>query len=299
MEKIYIAGCGGMLGDAFYQVFSKSYALRCSDIDLNETWLTSMDFRIYDDYLNDVLSFNPDYLFHLGAHTDLEYCELNPEDAYKTNFTSVESAVKISNILNIPLLYISTAGIFDGSKEIFDEYDTPNPMGHYAKSKYYGELAVKENTNSHLICRAGWMMGGGPKKDKKFVQKIMRQIKDGKKELFVVNDKLGTPTYTIDFANNVKLLLEKKAWGLYNMVCGGVTSRSEVAQALLKTLNIQDKITLTEVNSEFWSDIYFAARPSSERLINTKLTNAGLNIMRDWRVCLADYVKENYVNYLE
>ena len=91
-------------------------------------------------------------------------------------------------------------------------------MGHYARSKYAGELFVEKHSPHHLICRAGWMMGGGPKKDKKFINKIMLQLKDGKKELFVVNDKLGTPTYTHDFANNCKALIESPHRGLFNMV---------------------------------------------------------------------------------
>ena len=83
-----------------------------------------------------------------------------------------------------------------------------------------GELFVKENAFRYVICRAGWMMGGGHKKDKKFVNKLLTQLNNGKRELFVVDDKMGTPTYTIDFARNVKLLISKKYWGLYNMVCG-------------------------------------------------------------------------------
>ncbi len=133
--------------------------------------------------------------FVFGAFTDLEFCETTRTKLYVTNTLSIENAVYISNELNIPLLYISTAGIFDGNKETYDDWDVPNPLGHYARSKYAGELFVKENKIKHLICRAGWMMGAGPKKDKKFVQKIMSQIKNGKKELFIVNDKLGTPTY--------------------------------------------------------------------------------------------------------
>ena len=61
-----------------------------------------------------------------------------------------------------------------------------------------------------MICRAGWMMGGGPAKDKKFIHKIMSQIKNGSNEIYIVNDKFGTPTYTLDFAKNMKLILTKK-----------------------------------------------------------------------------------------
>ncbi len=206
--KIYVAGCGGMLGQAFHHVFGADHELRCTDKDVNESWLSFLDFRDLDAYRKDVQGFRPDVLFHLGAHTDLEYCEHNVQDAYLTNTTSVENAVWIANQLDIPLLYISTAGIFDGSKEFFDDWDLPNPLGHYARSKYAGELYVTQNARRHLVCRAGWMMGGGPRKDKKFVQKIMKQLKAGQTELNVVNDKMGTPTYTFDFAANVRSLLD-------------------------------------------------------------------------------------------
>ena len=299
MKKIYIAGCGGMLGEAFHQVFGKNFELKCTDIDVNDDWLTFMDFRDYDSYRIDVLEFKPDYLFHLGAFTDLEYCENHVEDTYHTNTISVENAVHISNELNIPLLYISTAGIFDGAKDVYDDWDLPAPICHYARSKYMGELFVKENKREHIVCRAGWMMGSGPKKDKKFIQKIMKQLKNGKKELFIVNDKLGTPTYTLDFARNVELLVEKKFWGIYNMVCGGVTSRMEVAQEMLKILKLQNDIKITEVSSDHFKKEYFAPRPPSERLVNCKLNLRKVNIMRDWKDALNDYISSYYLDYLK
>jgi len=199
-----------MLGEAFYVQFKNDYEIKCTDKDVNEKWLSFLDFRDLESYKKDVSDFNPDYLFHLGAYTDLEFCELNFDDTYMTNTLSVENAVYIANQLKIPLLYISTAGIFDGKKEVYDDWDIPNPLGVYARSKFMGERFVIENANRYLICRAGWMMGAGPRKDKKFIQKIMKQLKEGKKELYVVNDKDGTPTYTQDFAKNVKLLIQKE-----------------------------------------------------------------------------------------
>lgn len=298
-QKIYIAGCGGMLGEAFYTQFKDDYEIKCTDIDVNEKWLSKLDFRNYEDYKADVLEFKPDFLFHLGAFTDLEYCETHVEDTYKTNTLSVENAGYIANELNIPLLYISTAGIFDGKKELYDDWDVPNPLGQYARSKYAGELFVKENVRKHLICRAGWMMGGGPKKDKKFIQKLMKQIKEGKKELFIVDDKDGTPTFTHDFAKNVKALLQKEYWGLYNMVCGGQTSRYEVTEELLKILNLRDKIKLTPVKSDYFKEIYFAERPACERLVNAKLNLRNLNLMQDWKVALKEYISHYYHGYLD
>ena len=298
MKKIYIAGCGGMLGEAFYTQFRDYYLLKCTDKDVNEPWLSFLDFRDYGAYRKDVIEFSPDYLFHLGAYTDLEFCERNVEDTYATNTMAVENAVRLANELNIPLLYISTAGIFNGTREFYDDWDLPDPLGHYARSKYAGEQYVVNHAHRYLVCRAGWMMGSGPRKDKKFIQKMMAQVKAGKTTLFVVNDKDGTPTYTHDFAKNVKLLLESEFWGLYNMVCDGQTSRLEVAKELLKIIGKQDEITIREVTSDYFSREFFAERPACERLINRKLNLRGLNVMRDWRIALKEYIDTYYQNYL-
>ena len=80
MKKIYIAGCGGMLGEAFQRQFKTDYELRCTDLDVNENWLSYLDFRDHKAYSDAVTQFRPDYLFHLGAFTDLEYCENHADD---------------------------------------------------------------------------------------------------------------------------------------------------------------------------------------------------------------------------
>lgn len=299
MKKIYMAGCGGMLGEAFYKQFRNEFDLKCTDKDVNDNWLSFLDFRDFDAYKKDVKDFNSDYLFHLGAYTDLEYCEQNSDETYRTNTLAVENAVYIASALNIPILYISSAGIFDGKKELYDDWDMPNPLGIYARSKYMGERFVIENANRFLVCRAGWMMGAGPTKDKKFIQKLMKQLKEGKKELFIVNDKDGTPTYTHDFAKNVKTLIEKEYWGLYNMVCGGQTSRLEVAEELLKLLDLQDKVKITAVTSDYFKDVYFAERSPCERLDNRKLRMRKLNMMQDWHVALKEYITNYYQDYLK
>ena len=108
-------------------------------------------------------------------------------------------------------------------------------------------------------------MGGGPGKDKKFVNKIYKQIVKGNKELFVVKDKLGTPTYTHDFVKNLFKILESGHLGLYNLVCEGNTSRLEVAKEILITLNLESKISIKAVNSDYFSTKFFAPRPRSER----------------------------------
>ena len=320
-KRIYIAGCGGMLGEAFYKYFGEAYDLECSDIDVNEAWLNFLDFRDLDAYRHAVRSFRADYLFHVGAYTDMEYCELNVDATYATNTMAVENAVLIANALNIPLLYISTSAVFDGRNDSYDDWAAPNPMGHYARSKYMGERFVVENADQYLVCRAGWMMGGGPRKDKKFVHMIMRQLKDGKRTLHIVNDKSGTPTYTHDFVRQVWRLLEAELWGLYNIVCEGMTSRLEFARELIEILSLTDDVTIVEVESDHFKGAYSAERPASERLVNKKLTLdfkgaysaerpasealvnkkltlRNLNEMRDWKVALREYIGDYYDGYL-
>lgn len=297
--KIYVAGAGGMLGEAMHRVLSQNNELQCTDIDLNVPWLGSCDFRDFDAYRASVEAFQPDVLFHLGAHTDLEYCERNPDDAYRTNTLSVEHAATLANAHGIPMVFISTAGIFDGGKLLYDDWDDANPLGVYARTKKIGERIVETRVQRHFICRAGWMMGGGPGKDKKFISKMMKQLAAGARTLNVVDDKLGTPTYTIDFARNVEALINSQYYGLYNMVCGGETGRFEVAQELVKVLGIENEVEVKAVPSDYFSSDYFAPRPPSERLVNYKLNLRGLNLMRDWRVALKEYVRDYYADYVK
>ena len=285
-----------MLGEAFYKVFRNEYELKCTDKDVNEDWLSFLDFRNSEDYEEDVIKFNPDYIFHLGAHTDLEYCADNPEDAYLNNTLAVEKAARIANDLRIPILYISTAGIFDGSKDRYDDWDQPNPVNTYGRSKYFGEKTIQLLSKEYIICRAGWMVGGGPKKDKKYVNKIMEQIRSGKEELYVVDGCGGIPTYTYDFAKNVKLLIEKNERGLYNMVCEGsdTDNRLAITNELLKILNRHEKIKVVPVKESYFQKEYYAKRPRAERLLNRKLNLKKLNIMRPWQICLKEYIEEYY-----
>ncbi|MCV7014264.1 SDR family oxidoreductase [Mycolicibacterium madagascariense] len=297
--RIYVAGSGGMLGEAMHRVLSERHELACTDIDLNVPWLQYCDFRDFGAYKASVEEFQPDMLFHLGAHTNLEYCEQNPDDAYRTNTLSVEHAATLANAHGIPLVYISTAGIFDGEKQLYDDWDAPAPLGVYARSKHLGEILVQRRVDKHFICRAGWMMGGGPGKDKKFISKLMNQLAAGARVLNVVDDKLGTPTYTVDFARNLETLIGTEFYGLYNMVCGGETGRFEVAEELVSILGLEDRVEVRAVGSDFFARDYFAPRPPCERLVNNKLNLRGLNQMRDWRIALRDYISDYYAEFAE
>ncbi len=288
--RIFVTGCGGMLGEAVYEILHNKAIVLATDIEINAPFLKYCDVKDYTDVRNKIVGFKPDIIFHLAALTNLEYCELHPDDAWETNALSTERIAYLADELGIPLVYISTAGIFDGENKFYNDYDFPNPLCIYAKSKYAGELAVQRIVKNHFIFRPGWMMGGGPEKDKKFVNKIMKQINAGAKILKIVDDKLGTPTYTFDFVKNALLVIENDLYGLYNLVCEGACSRYDVALEIVKILGRKD-IRIEKVKSDFFQNEYFATRPKSEMLTPFKLKKMNLYTMRDWKVCLKEYLK--------
>ena len=290
-KKVFITGCGGMLGKAVYEQFAPHCQVLATDIDLNEPWLEYGDVIDFQEISEKAFKYEPDLIINLAALTDLEYCENNPEITWKTNALGAENMALISKRLDAAHIYISTAGIFDGKQEYYNDFDQPNPMSIYAKSKYYGEVIIEKMLDNYFIFRAGWMMGGGCKKDKKFINKIFKQILDGKRELFVVEDKLGTPTYTVNFAESMFEIAQTELYGLYNMVCEGSCSRYDVAVELIRLLGLENEISIKMVNSDYFRNEYFAPRPDSEKLLNLKLSARGINYMKDWRVCLEDYVK--------
>jgi len=287
--RVYIAGCGGMLGESVYQKFSSIARVKATDIDLNESWLSYADVRDYKQVLNSITEFNPDVIINLAAITDLELCEEEQENAWLTNALGTENLGLIANKLDVSYVYVSTAGVFDGKKDVYTDFDEPNPLGCYARSKYYGEVFARQYVRKHFVLRAGWMMGGGYNKDKKFINKIYKQILEGRCRLNVVDDKFGAPTYTPDFALGIQRLLESDLYGLYNQVCGGSCSRDEVAVEFIHLLGLSEEIVVKRVSSDYFKDEYFAPRPRSERLVNIKLNARGLNVMRDWKTCLKEY----------
>ena len=289
-EKILITGCGGMLGSAVYPVFSETGArILATDIDLNESWLEHLDIRDIYECGKVFKQFQPTIVLHLAALTDLEYCESNQHASWETNALGTENIALMAKKHGCTMCYISTAGVYDGHQNAYTDFDPPNPLSYYAKSKYHGEVFVQQFMEKYYIFRAGWMMGGGPEKDKKFINKIYRQICDGATELFIVEDKLGNPTYTRNFAESIRKVLPTGYYGLYNQVCTGSGSRYDVAVEFVRLLGLSEKIRVTQVDSDHFKKEYFAPRPYSEKLVNLKLNKRKINHMRNWKDCLQEY----------
>lgn len=259
-----------------------------------------LDVRERDEVAAAVKTVDPQLIVHLAAETSLEYSDANVDATYLTNTIATKYVALQAQKQGAAMVYISTAGVFDGTKdsEVYDEYDQPNPLNVYGATKYYGELVVKQFVERHYVIRAGWMVGGGRSKDHKFVSRILQQIRDGKTTLHAVGDKLGTPTYTPDFARTFLGLIDSELYGLYHMACEGRGSRYDVAARILEILGLTDRIELVEVTSDFFAEEFYSTRPYSEIMRNMNLDLQGMNLMRPWQVALEEYINNEFADLI-
>ena len=286
--RTLVTGAAGMLGTALCQIFKQNdHKVLSTDINASAESIKFLDVRNYEQVRKAFDTYNPEIVIHLAAETDVDKCELEVDHAYLTNTIGTQNIALCCQKFNLEMVYISTIGVFDGEKhEPYTEFDEPNPINVYGKSKLEGEKVVQNLLKRYYIVRAGWMMGGGPEKDKKFVAKIINQLNKSSK-LKVVNDKFGSPTYTVDFSNCLIKILETGYYGLYHCTNKGTVSRYDVAKKIIEILGRTDII-------EPVSSAYFplpALRARSEMARNYKLDLLGINIMRPWEEALENYVK--------
>jgi len=291
--KILITGAAGMLGSSMTPILRENgHEVYPTDIKIEEG-IEYLNVRDYRQVLDWVKKIQPDFVLHLAAETDMEVCENKPKYAYLTNTLGTQNIALICKKFDIKTVYICTAGIFDGQKDTFyTEFDEVKPLSVYGQSKFEGEKIVRATLDRYFVFRPGWMIGGG-RKDKKFVGKVLGQIRRGAKELYAVNDKFGTPTYTKDFCRNLAEVIKTDFYGVYHMVCRGSASRYDIASEIVKILNRPD-IKIHSVHSDYFAEEYPVNRPKSEMLTNFMLELRGINKMRNWREILREYIEENF-----
>jgi dTDP-4-dehydrorhamnose reductase len=285
-----ITGAGGMLGTSV-----QSELRRCgrdfvaTEVAASDA-IVALDIRDWDVVRGAIRTFRPDLVLHLAAETDVDRCELEPDHAFATNAFGTENVVRACLEQDCAMAYISTGNVFDGQKsEPYVEYDMPGPVNTYGRSKLEGERVVRESMERYFIIRAGWMVGGW-EVDKKFVYKIAQLCRTSD-QLKVVDDKFGSPTFTVDFAGNLMPLIESGRYGLYHMTNQGTGSRLDIAREIVRHLGVEDRVEVVPVKSDAFP--MPAERPRSEMMRNLKLDLLGLNGMPTWQASLEHYIKQN------
>lgn len=280
--KVLVTGAKGMLGSDLCTIFADRHQVMATDID-------EMDVRRPEMVFSTLKTFRPDLVIHLVALTDMDECEKQPDESYRTNSVGTQVMALACQEFGAEMVYVSTLSVFDGSNpDAYTEFDIPNPLSHYSRSKYQGELIVQNLLKRYYIVRAGWMFGGG-KSDKKFVRKII-DLARSRSKLQIVNDKFGSPTYTRDLSNAICKLIETGWYGLYHLVNTGTpASRFEIAKQMLASAKIST-CELVPVSSALFP--LPAHRPRMEAGRNLHAELLGLDLMRPWQVALEDYIEQ-------
>ncbi len=229
----------------------------------------------------------PKLIIHLAAETDVDHCERDAAHAYNVNAVGTYHVAIAAKSVGAKLVYISTSGVFDGSKaEPYAEDDTPAPQTVYGHSKYLGELAVKGVLDDYLILRIAWVFGGGPERDQKFVAKILKQV--GKPEINVVSGKRGSPTYGKDLVAGIWRLVEEGKTGVYHMGNAGAPTRADVVREIVRITG--SHALVREVEPSFFGLPADAGRPDNESMVSR------VPYMRPWQEALREYIEMEWKN---
>lgn len=272
--RIALTGSEGMLGYAVKRIFTDVELIAFSRRDFDITNCNSTALKIKE--------IKPDYLLHAAAYTDVDGCELNPEKAYLVNGIGTRNVVMACEAINCPMIYMSTDYVFNGKKkEPYNEWDIPDSINKYGLSKLIGERFVTSLTNRFYIVRTSWLYG---KNGKNFVDSIIKLAVKNKK-IDVVNDQVGSPTYTYDLAVKLRELIDK-GYGVYHITNSSKCSWYEFAVEIVKLKSIQAKIR--PVTSDRF--IRPAKRPALSVLGNTMLQLEKIKKLRSWKKALKDYL---------
>jgi dTDP-4-dehydrorhamnose reductase len=282
ISVILVTGANGMVGSYFATLASQFG----EDLDLTD--IDSLDVTDRDAVERRITSQAYSSVIHLAAETDVDRCEREPDHAYAANAIGTQNVALACQSAGILMVYISTAGVFggDGAAGPFTEYDSPRPANVYGFSKLAGERHVQCLLNRYFIVRAGWMMGGNTK-DKKFVVKILSQVREGR-DILAVSDKVGSPTFARELVLGIKELMPSRRFGLYHMTNHGICSRYDIAKHIVEFLGAN--VRVTPVNSAHFP--LPAPRADSEAMRNLNLELIGLDRMSHWRDALTDYLVE-------
>ena len=267
-----ILGANGQLGKELHVL------LKNSNQDVIGVTRNEIDLEKPEEIAQKLSKFKPSILINAAAYTQVDKAEEEIEKANIINGLAVGKIGKFASENNISLVHISTDYVFDGNSKIaYKETDLPNPQSAYVKSKLLGENELLKNNPNAYILRTAWVYG---EYGNNFPKIIAKKLKNGE-NLEVVNDQIGSPTWTKDLSKAIIEIVNKQPeTGIYHVTNTDKCSWFEFAQEICKSLNIDIK-KIEETTSEKF--IRPAKRPKFSVLANEKWIKAGLNPLQNWK----------------
>ncbi len=267
--RILLTGATGQLGKALCPKLDKEgfqyWACNSKIFDITNT-------KMVKEIANKI---SLDFIIHLAAYTNIDQAEDNPKEAYNVNQTGTRNIAHIAHSHDIPILYVSTNNVFDGSHDTpYKTNDCTNPINVYGKSKLLGEKEIIKATKKYYILRTSWLYGQGGYVD------TMLTFSNFRKEISVVDDQIGSPTRCDDVADKIiEIIKNKSPYGIYHVTSSGQTSWADFTKKIfeIKNKNVQ-------VNSIIDSDFPRPAKRPRYCILDNE------DKLPSWETCLEEYL---------
>ena len=276
--KVLLTGANGQLGLELIKQLSEDARYEVIATDRSQLNITE-----FNDVVKIIELNKPDVVINCAAHTAVDLCETDIENAYKINALGPRNLAIASEKVGAKYVQVSTDYVFDGKSTIaYREDDNTCPNSIYGSSKLMGEQFTKEFSSKYFIVRTAWLYGEG----NNFVRTMIKLAKTNK-ELNVVNDQIGSPTSTKDLAKCIIKLIDTEYYGTYHGTCEGQCSWYEFAKKIFEIEDIDIKVNPVS-SDEFKRP---APRPAYSVIDNFMLKLVNLNTFRNWEEALMDYLK--------
>ena len=279
MAKILITGANGQLGTELRHLLDErgiEYAARdAKDMDIT-------DRQTVDEQLNQL---KPEVIYHCAAYTAVDKAEDEGKEInWKVNEDGTRNLAEAAAKIGAKLVYLSTDYVFDGQGETeWKEYDERHPLNVYGQTKYEGELIV-ESLPKHFIVRIAWVFGIN---GNNFIKTMLRLGKE-RGAVCVVDDQIGSPTYTYDLSKLVVDMIQTDKYGIYHATNEGLCSWYEFACEIFKQAGMSVEVTPVDSNA-FPAK---AKRPNNSRMSKAMLDKNGFGRLPTWQDALSRYLKE-------
>lgn len=275
--KVLVTGANGQLGYDVVKELQKQniecYGAIRKDFDL-------VDFEATEKF---IINYMPDVVIHCAAYTAVDKAEDEQGLCYLVNASATENIARICKKINAKMLYISTDYVFDGTKEGFYEVDDmPNPINVYGRTKLLGEQAVQKILNKYFIVRISWVFG---EHGNNFVKTMLKLGKE-RKEINVVADQYGSPTYTADLALLLIEMIKTDKYGIYHATNEGICSWAEFAEEIFRVAGMNVKVN--HINTVEYP--IKSKRPVNSRLSKNSLKTNEFKVLGNWRNALNKYI---------
>lgn len=288
MKKILVTGCNGQLGRAIRKEYANEQVEFINTDVVEGEGVVSLDITDVDAVLKLARETKPDVIINCAAHTNVDKCEEQWDLAYKINALGPRNLSIAASELDAKMIHVSTDYVFEGNgTRPYTEFDEPNPVSAYGKTKLEGEKFVKEFAPKHFILRTAWLYGDG----KNFV-KTMLKLSENHDEVSVVCDQVGSPTSAVELAKMIHYLEGTENYGLFHATCEGDTNWADFTEEIFRKTGKTTKVN--HVTSVQYKEMNPASanRPAYSILDNYMLRLTSDYRMADWHDALDAYLKE-------